>query len=842
MSYLSGMKAQVLLIFTILNVLTLNMPGYSQGKSGIDHDDVNKTVTLSACEGNLVIRLNYSGGCTMDLIKVQGNEVTGNGSAVFTGIQSGGLICSSRESLALPVVSISRNSVTVDSLKFGTAGFTVKEKWIFTAEEDGIQWRIEREYLNDGIIEDNFLPCWKFKSMQTWDGAMMDNGGVAWNRFLANPGESYGAHAASLVFWNRARNICLNINADTNPGLCRTATFSHQDKDVYSVAQSLTEIQRDTRYGLYRFRTNGEKIFAPVSVSQSKLTVQYKLSVSDYDRQYDLGALAGINESSIREMFNTIGRYGVVDENLFGSNGWRTGWTVLQEPWLALYGLANHSPEFINGFSRALEYAKDEAVLPDGRVLPRWHHDSTDAMPGTFRSNGFYECVWGYMLDAQPAFAINVAEQFDLTGDVDWLRNFKPTCEKVLEYMIRRDSDGDGLFEVVQKTRREEKGTDWYDVVWASWEVASINAYMYLALTRWAGLEELLGDRKMSDNYHALALKLKTAFNKNINEGGFWDPGNKWYVHWREPDGSVYGSNLNTMVNFLAIGYGLCDDQARRKRILDKMEELMVNEKLFIWPSVFFPYEENVGLKNVNYPWPNYENGDLFLAWAGLGVRSYAAENPEIALKYIRNVIARYESDGLAHQRYTRLNQSGAGDDILSNNIMAVISLYRDIYGIRPQYNRLYLEPHLPAELNGTGIGYWLRNQEYLINFEEGKYCISTASFSLSTDHPFAVNFSDTGLEYFNGEDDTLSLSISGTRSCSVRILEWGNDVMTWEESGKSRKVKIHHEMRNMEPGKASFLVINGKTKKELVADQDGSSGFDSHLKKNVATVRVVRK
>ena len=136
---------------------------------------------------------------------------------------------------------------------------------------------------------------------------------------------------------------------------------------------------------------------------------------------------------------------------------------------------------------------------------------------------------------------------------------------------------------------------------------------------------------------------------------------------------------------------------------------------------MLFPYEDNVGLKNVNYPYPNYENGDLFLAWAELGTRCYAEKNPEIALKYIHNVINRYEADGLAYQRYSRLKQTGEGDDILSNNIMAVVGLYRNIYGIRPRYNRLYIEPHLTEELNGTRLNYWLRNQNYLIEFSKRK-------------------------------------------------------------------------------------------------------------------------
>ena len=698
------MKAYKIIFLIFLNLLISTIPVFSQKTSPLIHDIANKTITLSDSQGNLMLRLNYSGGCIIDKVIVKGREVTGDGNIVFSGIRFGDQLLSSKHCKVSPSITILNNSVIIDSVRFGNNAFAIEEKWIFKINENDIQWQINRQYLNNGTIDENYFPCWQFNSMKTWDGAMLDNGGVAWNRFLENPGDTYGTHSAALTLWNNLDNNCFRITPDNDSIAFRSTTFTHQSDHVFSVAHSSSLEPVNTKYGLRRFLTTGQSVFESVKISISRISIKLTLQTSSYDQEYDRGILEGINEKSVNEMLNTIGRYGVVDNNLYGSNGWRTGWTVLQEPWLALFGLAIDSPDFIKGFSQTLEYELENAIMPDGRVLPRWHHDSTDAMPNTYRENGFYECQWGYMLDSQPAFAIDVAEQFDMTGDIGWLRKFKTACEKVLDYIIKRDSDGNGLFEVIQSTHKEQKGTDWMDVVWASYEVASINAYMYRALILWSDLEKLLGDTRMSEKYQDLAMKLKTAFNKNIADGGFWNPGKKWYVYWREEDGKIYGNNLVSMVNFLAIGYGLCDDQERIDSVLGKMEELMQKEKLFIWPSCFFPYEENLGLKTVNYPYPNYENGDLFLAWAELGTRCYAEKYPEIALKYIHNVINRYEADGLAYQRYSRLKQTGEGDDILSNNIMAVVGLYRNIYGIRPTYNRLYIEPHLTEELNCTTV------------------------------------------------------------------------------------------------------------------------------------------
>ncbi len=829
-------------IFVIASIFLLNAVSSYAGvyfKSvEIFQDKANKTITLSGNNGDLKIRINYSKGCVIDQIVVKGTEVTGNGNMVCSGFKSGDSLYSSKQCLHLPIITIMTDSVNIDNIQFGPAGFSVTEQWIFKITGNDISWRINRKYLNDGIIDENYFPQWQFNTMQTWDGAMLDNGGVAWNRFLDVTGDTYGVNAGTLTFWSRSRNSCLRILSDAQQTF-KTATFSHRKNDIYSVAQSASDQTVATKFGLRRFLTTGESVFAPFKVSKSTISNQFTLKALTYNQEYDRGVLKGINEESVNEILNTIGRYGVVDKYLYGSNGWRTGWTVLQEPWLALFGNAINSPDFINGFSQALDYAKEHAVMPDGRVLPRWHHDNTDAMPNTFQPDGFYECQWGYMLDAQPAFAIDVAEQFDMTGDIAWLRGFKPTCEKVLEYMIKRDSDGNGLFEVIQKTHKEGKGTDWLDVVWASYEVSTINAFMYKALIRWSELEALLGDKITAEKYRNLAIKLKTTFNKSTADGGFWDPKNQWYVHWREPDGSVYGNNLVSVVNFLAIGYGVCDDQARKNSILTRTEELMQKENLFIWPSCFFPYEENVGLLNVNYPWPNYENGDMFLAWAELGTRCYAEKNPEIAVKYIRNVISQYEKDGLGFQRYTRVKQTGAGDDILSNNIMAIVGLYRNIYGIRPQYNRLYIEPHLTSDLNGTKIKYWLRNQDYVINLSQEKYSIASNSITVSGTKPFAANINTAKLEYFNGDDSNPSLIISGAPSINLDMVSWDETSRKWTETGSNLKKTVQHELHNLKPNNGYQLIVNDKPVKQITADAAGILRFDYPVDQKILRIQI---
>ena len=583
-------------------------------------------------------------------------------------------------------------------------------------QADRIDWQIDRDYLSGGRLDDTYFPGWDFKDMSTWTGGMLDNGGVAWNKYLETPNATYGAHAGAVTFWNREKNDCLRIaecEPKAGPALAKqhlAMRFSRQPSGIEAVAFSVTDTELQPKHDLCRFLPSRQDLWAPFEVKPGKISAKYTLQALDYDEAYDRGTFKGLNGRSIREVLNTIGRYGVIDRRILGANGWRTGFTCLHEQWFSQMGIALDDPDYLANCAATFDYERDHAIEPSGRVKSRWCYSAHDAMPGTYDANGYYEAQWGYLLDSQPCYVMCVAELFDLTGDQAWLRGQKAACERVLDYLLRRDADGDGLVEMMTDSHTQQRGSDWIDIIWASHENALVNAELYYALTLWADAEELLGDAARAAEYRQRAAKLKASFNKTTAEGGFWDPQNQWYVYWRDKDGSIHGNNLVTPVNVAAIGYGLCDDAGRREAILRRMEAEMQKENLFFWPLNFFPYQPEEG-HALNFPFPKYENGDIFLSWGELAVRAYAKSNPEIAVKYIRNVLEKYEADGLSFQRYERKSQRGAGEDILAGNCMPVVGLYRDIYGIQPKHNRLYLEPHLTPELNGTQLRYDLRNQ-----------------------------------------------------------------------------------------------------------------------------------
>jgi hypothetical protein len=427
-----------------------------------------------------------------------------------------------------------------------------------------------------------------------------------------------------------------------------------------------------------------------------------------------------------------------------------------------------------------------------------------------------------------------VAELFDLTGDQAWLRGQKGACERVLGYLLARDADGDGLVEMMTDSHTQQRGSDWIDIIWAAHENALVNAELYYALTLWADAEALLGDAAHAAEYRQRAAKLKASFNRTTAEGGFWDPQNQWYVYWRDKDGSIHGNNLVTPVNVAAIGYGLCDDAGRREAILGRMEAEMQKENLFFWPLNFFPYQPGEGHAQ-NFPYPKYENGDIFLSWGELAIRAYAKSKPEIAVKYIKNVLEKYEKDGLSFQRYERKSQRGAGDDILAGNCMPVIGLYRDIYGIQPKHNRLYLEPHLTAELDGTELCYNLRNQAYVIDLNQSGSRMAVDEFAVHDTEPFGLNVRGDTAEVFPGGRSTPALSVTRSRRAPVEIAieAWPasqSGARRWVESCSERGVTGVQVVWDLQPRALYSLLCDGRKAGSFKADAAGVIKFKRSL------------
>jgi hypothetical protein len=146
----------------------------------------------------------------------------------------------------------------------------------------------------------------------------------------------------------------------------------------------------------------------------------------------------------------------------------------------------------------------------------------------------------------------------------------------------------------------------------------------------------------------------------------------------------------------------------------------------------------------------------------------------------------------------------------------------------------------LTTELNGTQLNYWLRNQNYLVELSKEKYSVSVNNFMVSYKYPFAVNSNGNELEFFDGNNDNLSLLISDQQPCSIDILGWGKNNMSWNETVKSLKNNVNHELHNLKANTVYQLFIDGRAQQKYTADIKGIIRFDCTVDKKVLKIQML--
>lgn len=731
-------------------------------------DRVSKTIKIASPDKKISLLIDYKTGCVIKSLLVNGVN-TLSSSGAYTGVRTKESERKSSDANSAVLITESPDRLTIKGIKYEFASAQFDEVWDFTIKNKSIIWNISRLSTNSIVAEDMSFPQWNFKDLSVWKAGILNNGGMVWCKYFKNLNDTYGVHTGGVTFYNDKTGDGLFILGTPGDGENIASKFSNNFGE-FTFTQLVSPAPVGQRYNLNRFVARKADVFAPVQIGKGKTTATIELKYVNYFKEYSRGTLPGIDAESVRELLNTTARYGVVDNNLVGGNGWLTNWTVTHEPFFAQIGMAIGDKNYINNMTATLDQERDQAMLPDGRVLSRWHNSAGDEIPGTYNpKTGYYEAQWGYMIDSQTGYVINTAEQFDLNGSKSWLRSHQASCEKALDWLIKRDENHNGIYEMMNSLTSEHKASDWLDIVWASYENSFINAQMYEALTLWARCEKILGSNEKSQYYLKKARKLKEAFNKPVEEGGFWSASRKQYIYWRDKDGSTHGDNLITPVNFAPIAYNICDDPQRIKLILDQIEERNEQEHLFHWPLCFDSFKREE-VQSGNWPFPKYENGDIFPSWGCIGIRAYAKYDKNIALKFVVNLLDQYKKDGLSSQRYSRLTQLGEGDDVLSGICTSITALYRDIYGIRPKYNRMGLEPNLTAGLNGTHFTYILRNTPYDIQLNQQNYQMQTRAFTVKSNSAFGADGEAGRLVFYTANKDDQTVTISGKTKRSITM------------------------------------------------------------------------
>lgn len=803
--------------FLLMIVLSFTLKGVM---GQIHHDPQAKTIQIKTTDQHLALVIDYANGAKVSRMEIDDVNVLSTAGAVSTIKTKEQSWRSWHADLQSIKISSLADTVILEGITMGE----VKESWKFSLEGDKVLWTITRTYLKDMVLDAMAMPVWQFDDLQTWKGGILDNGGMVWCKYLSDVYDTYGVHTSGVTFWNDGQEAALKIATHALGDQKIASKYTHEADGSFSFSTILSDNELKQRYNLSRFVHRQQDVFAPFDVKKGEVELTLELSYMNYLQTYSRGNLPGIDVAAVQELLNTTARYGVVDNNIVGANGWLTNWKCLHEPFFAQIGLALNDKNYTANLAATLDQEKELAILDNGRVLSRWHDIPGDEMPDTYdKQTGYYEAKWGYTVDSQTGYVINTAELFHQTGDLNWLRRHKQTCERALDWLIRRDSNGNGIFEMVNSTVAEQKASDWIDIVWAGFENAFVNAQMYEALTLWSACEKILGDPEKADYYQTIANKLKESFNKPIKEGGFWYPEKQQYIYWRDKDGTIRGDNLVTPVNFAAIAFGICDNQDRIDTILTNIEQRTAAENLFHWPLVFDSFRKEEVHAN-NWPFPRYENGDIFPTWGYLGIRSYVKYDKDLALKYIRNILAQYRKDGLSSQRYSRVDQQGQGTDILSGISTTVTALYSDIYGIQPKWNRMGLVPHMTPELNDTKFSYTLRDTVYDITLNMNDYQLRTKDFLVRSALSFGVGNTGLNLRFYPENEEKVVLIQHNHQVAfnNLHVTQWKDGYYQWVSEGEHIE---KFELQGFTPG-ASYQLQTAQKKRKITVSDDGILSF----------------
>ncbi len=223
--------------FRILRLLliTSQICPLSFGQVPVEFNSRTSKIKIGDKNGNLILKIDCNNRCVIDYVETLGQTVVSNKAGVFSSIKKNGKLYSTGSGIQSPEVKTDGETVIIEKIRFGERGNEVSEKWIFQPASDYIDWTIERTYPGNMTLEDTGFPEWSFNSMETWTGALLGTGGVAWCRFFDNPDASLGNHTGTVTFWNHENKACLSIDPSQPFGQHVAVRFSRQpDEQVHA--------------------------------------------------------------------------------------------------------------------------------------------------------------------------------------------------------------------------------------------------------------------------------------------------------------------------------------------------------------------------------------------------------------------------------------------------------------------------------------------------------------------------------------------------------------------------------------------------------------------------------
>ena len=74
---------------------------------------------------------------------------------------------------------------------------------------------------------------------------------------------------------------------------------------------------------------------------------------------------------------------------------------------------------------------------------------------------------------------------------------------------------------------------------------------------------------------------------------------------------------------------------------------------------------------------------------------------------------------------------------------------------------------------------------------------------------------------------------------CSVNVVGWSDEKKIWQLTSGEQRMKIDHELYNLEPGRTYSIDFNGERVRRIKADPEGIIRFKSYAGEKNAVVQI---
>lgn len=311
------------------------------------------------------------------------------------------------------------------------------------------------------------------------------------------------------------------------------------------------------------------------------------------------------------------------------------------------------------------------------------------------------------------------------SGDRDFAAEIYPGLKHRLTAIGQLDSDGDGLLENPIPGTAGSPASCFNDCLCIGHKDGFLNSAAYEAFLRTASLAEWLGKESDAADFRSRAFRLAAAFNDQL-----WNENRNCFYGWIDKNGVKHDA-WYAMINFPAVTSGLVPAERARKLVQSFLAH-PGHHRIFAGGVNLDPLPEGDIAHNCG-TFGMWLNGGVFLVTAAHEMYARAVGmGGECAWEMLNDLIAQWNIDhlcGTPHcdwcrsynertppalhitgkNAYTWIRgkgASGAGTEpYLSDGGAVLWGLYEGVCGIRADFQKVTLAPHIPAAFRDMGLG-----------------------------------------------------------------------------------------------------------------------------------------